>query len=66
MSTDTTNAPASAGATMRSNVTATLPLIAGNAERAERDRRVPDENIAALRETGIFKALRTASQAPER
>jgi len=60
MSTDTTNAPASAGATMRSNVTATLPLIAGNAERAERDRRVPDENIAALRETGIFKALQPA------
>lgn len=37
----------------------TLPLIAWT-QRAERDRQSPDQNIAALRETGIFKALQPA------
>ena len=48
------------GAAMRAAVSATKGLIAGNAERAERDRQVPVENIEALRDTGMFKALQPA------
>lgn len=61
MSTDTPTAPVITGDAMRAKVTDTLELIASNAERAEQERRVPDENIAALRETGIFKALQPAA-----
>ena len=48
---------ADSGAQMRSKVEAVLGLIAQNAERAESDRRVPTENIDALRDAGFFKAL---------
>lgn len=61
MTTDTTTAPVTSGAVMRARVAGTLELIAGNAERAERERRVPDENIAALRDTGIFRSLQPAA-----
>jgi len=36
---------------------AILPLLKANADRAERDRRLPDENIAALEKAGIFRLL---------
>jgi alkylation response protein AidB-like acyl-CoA dehydrogenase len=49
------------GEAMRAAVASTIDLIAGNAERAEHDRRVPDENIAALRDTGIFRSLQPAA-----
>jgi len=42
---------------MRAAVTESLASIAANADRAEQERRVPDENIAALREAGLFRAL---------
>lgn len=45
------------GAEMLARVRAVLPQIAANAERAEEERRVPDENIALLRETGLYKAF---------
>lgn len=61
MSTDTTHAPVISGAAMRAKVAATRELIAGNAERAEQERRIPDENIEALRETGIFQSLQPAA-----
>jgi alkylation response protein AidB-like acyl-CoA dehydrogenase len=51
---------ADSGAQMRSKVEAVLGLIAQNAERAESDRRVPTENIDALRDAGFFKALQPA------
>lgn len=51
----------SAGARMRAGVAAALPLIAGNADRAEQERRVPDENVAALREAGFFRSLQPAA-----
>ena len=44
---------ADSGAQMRSKVEAVLGLIAQNAERAESDRRVPTENIDALRDAGF-------------
>lgn len=61
MSTETVNDVVVSGAAMRAAVAGTLDLIAGNAERAERERRVPDENIEALRATGIFKSLQPAA-----
>jgi alkylation response protein AidB-like acyl-CoA dehydrogenase len=33
------------------------PLLAENAARTEADRRVPDENIEAIREAGLFKLM---------
>ncbi len=33
------------------------PLLARNAARTEADRRVPDENIEAIREAGLFKLM---------
>ena len=33
------------------------PLLAKNAARTEADRRVPDENIEAIREAGLFKLM---------
>jgi alkylation response protein AidB-like acyl-CoA dehydrogenase len=33
------------------------PMLKANADRAERDRRLPDENIAALEKAGIFRLL---------
>lgn len=35
----------------------TLPLIASNAARAEEERKVPDENVTALRDAGFFLAF---------
>ena len=49
------------GAAMRARVSAALGAIAANAERAERERRVPDENIEALRDAGFFKSLQPAA-----
>ena len=48
------------GDAMRAAVEGVLPLIASNAERAEELRRVPDENIEALRSTGFFRSLQPA------
>ncbi|MGH7906274.1 MAG: acyl-CoA dehydrogenase family protein [Candidatus Binataceae bacterium] len=36
---------------------AIIPILAANAERAERDGRLPDETIAALERAGIFRLL---------
>ena len=33
------------------------PLLARNAAQAETDRRIPEENIEALREAGLFKLM---------
>ncbi|MCB0979713.1 MAG: acyl-CoA dehydrogenase family protein [Ilumatobacteraceae bacterium] len=57
MSIDTSSGPVVSGAAMRAAVTESLASIAANADRAEQERRVPDENIAALREAGLFRAL---------
>jgi alkylation response protein AidB-like acyl-CoA dehydrogenase len=32
-----------------------VPLLAANAEKAERDRRLPDENVEALRKAGLLR-----------
>jgi alkylation response protein AidB-like acyl-CoA dehydrogenase len=45
------------GAELQKRVLAVLPQIAANAERAEEERRVPPENVAILRETGLFRAF---------
>lgn len=55
-----TSAPTSTGATLRTNVEKALGFIASNADRAERERMVPKENVEALREAGFFKALQPA------
>ncbi len=57
----TTDTSVASGAAMRAGVTATLDLIAANAERAERERRIPDENIEALRDAGLFRSLQPAA-----
>lgn len=61
MTTDTPAAAVISGAPMRAAVHGTLGLIAANADRAERERCIPDENIEALRDTGMFKALQPAA-----
>jgi 4-hydroxyphenylacetate 3-monooxygenase len=61
MTTDTLSPSVVPGAALRARVASTLELIAGNAPRAEQERRVPDENIAALRDAGLFKALQPAA-----
>ncbi len=48
------------GARMRANVERTLDQIARNASRAEHDRKVPVENIEALKDAGFFKSLQPA------
>ncbi|HVW40638.1 MAG TPA: acyl-CoA dehydrogenase family protein [Amycolatopsis sp.] len=60
--TTTTPAPAAgpytAGTTVesvRSAVDALVPVLRANAERTEAERRVPDDNIEALRAAGVFK-----------
>lgn len=50
----------SVGAEMRAKVDAALAMIASNAERAERERKVPTENVDALRDAGFFRALQPA------
>ncbi|HVY85918.1 MAG TPA: acyl-CoA dehydrogenase family protein [Caulobacterales bacterium] len=42
---------------LRERVRAVLAPIAANAARAEEERRIPDENIALLKETGLFRAF---------
>lgn len=56
----TTESVVVSGEEMRARVTAVLPMIAANATKAEEIRRVPDENIAALRDAGFFKSLQPA------
>ena len=51
---------ANVGATMRANVDKVLGSIAANASRAETERKVPTENIEALRDAGFFKSLQPA------
>ena len=48
------------GAAMRASVGSVLDQIAKNADRAERERKVPVENIEALRDAGFFKSLQPA------
>lgn len=52
--------PVASGAPMRAKVESVLGLIAANADKAEQLRRVPDENIEALRDTGFFRSLQPA------
>jgi alkylation response protein AidB-like acyl-CoA dehydrogenase len=42
---------------LRAHINAVLPDIRRNADRAEAERRVPDENVALLKTAGLFKAL---------
>ena len=42
---------------LRTNIKEILPTIAGNADKAERERQVPEENVEALAQTGFFRAL---------
>lgn len=46
-----------AGYELQQRVRAILPQIAANREQAEADRKVPEANIALLREVGFFRAL---------
>lgn len=46
-----------AGLELRGRVKAVLPVIEANAAQAEADRKVPEENIRVLRETGLFRAM---------
>ena len=49
-----------AGAAMLGNVEALQPMLRANAARAREERRVPVENVQALRESGFFLALQPA------
>lgn len=55
-----THTRATAGSVMRANVDKTLGMIAANSGRAEHERRVPRENVDALRDAGFFKSLQPA------
>ena len=44
-------------AELLSNVQAILPLLRKNAERTERERRIPPENLAAMEQNGLFRIL---------
>lgn len=46
-----------AGEAMLERIEALQPLFRDNADRARRERRLPDENVAALRDAGFFLAL---------
>ena len=39
------------------NARAIQPLLRANAERTERERRIPPENIAAMEQHGLFRIL---------
>jgi alkylation response protein AidB-like acyl-CoA dehydrogenase len=54
------NDPQVIGAEMRNSVQQILPMIAKNSSKAEQDRKVPIENIEALRDAGFFKSLQPA------
>jgi alkylation response protein AidB-like acyl-CoA dehydrogenase len=45
------------GGELRARIKAILPEIRQNADRAETERRVPDENVALLKTAGLFKSL---------
>lgn len=45
------------GEEMQARVRALLPTIAANAEKAEADRKVPEENIRLLKEAGFTRSL---------
>jgi len=45
------------GAELLERVRAVLPQIAANADRAEEERRIPPENIALLKEAGLYRAF---------
>ena len=51
---------ATAGDEMLARVRALQPLFRANAEQARRERKVPQENIDALRDAGFFLALQPA------
>jgi alkylation response protein AidB-like acyl-CoA dehydrogenase len=55
-SADDISAPIS-GAELLDRVRAVLPQIAANADRAEEERRIPLENIALLKEAGLYRAF---------
>jgi alkylation response protein AidB-like acyl-CoA dehydrogenase len=46
-----------AAADLREKVRAILPQIAANADRTEQERRVPDENMELIRQTGFFRVF---------
>lgn len=48
------------GLALHERVSKILPIIAANAEKAEADRKVPEENIQLLREAGFLRALQPA------
>ncbi len=52
-----------AAADLHEKVRAVLPQIAANAERTEQERKIPDENIALLRETGSFARFSPSAMA---
>ncbi len=45
------------GAELRARLKAVLPKIAANADKAEAERKIPDENIALLQQTGFFRTF---------
>lgn len=45
------------GVALRERLATVLPQIAANSERAELERRIPDENIALLKDIGLFRAF---------
>ncbi len=45
------------GAELRARLKAVLPKIAANAYKAEAERKIPDENIALLKQAGFFRTF---------
>jgi 4-hydroxyphenylacetate 3-monooxygenase len=48
---------ATGASTLRERVALVLPLVVDNVAQAEQERKVPDANIAALRQSGFFAAF---------
>jgi 4-hydroxyphenylacetate 3-monooxygenase len=46
---------------LRARVKSVLPTIRQNAQRAEQDRKVPDENVSLLKAAGLFRALQPSA-----
>jgi len=57
MPTDPSARDAAIRAELLKNTGAILPLLRQNAERTERERRIPAENIAAMEQGGLFRIL---------
>ncbi|OIJ63454.1 acyl-CoA dehydrogenase family protein [Streptomyces mangrovisoli] len=55
MTTPTTAPAQRTAAALKESAAALVPLLQGNAARTEADRRVAEENIAALTEAGLFR-----------